>query len=324
VPIVELLLKVHGINPNFEGGRLQAAPLLLAADEGHIAIVELLPAVVNINPDVRDEDGFTPLISACYMGHVSIVQQLLSRTDVDFNCTDNYCGYGTPLITACHERHLEIINLLLAKDGIDINLVHGTTPLIEAAKWGLVEVVEILARDNTLNPNITDENGNYALGEAAFEGHIDVMKLLLVRPDVDPNFAGGFNGTTPLILGARFPDVVKLLLGQQGIDVNPQEHSAAFRTALMETARCNLVKSAKLLLERDDININIPNSEGWTSLHWACHEASLEVVNLDIDINAGTLIIGTPHWPLPVVMREAGAYLSYARFFLTAKRILTF
>jgi hypothetical protein len=53
-----------------------------------------------------------------------------------------------------------------------------------------------------------------------------VMKLLLNRPDVDPNFAGGSDGATPLILGADFPDVVKLLLDQQGIDVNSQENSA--------------------------------------------------------------------------------------------------
>jgi ankyrin repeat protein len=63
------------------GGELQATPLLLAAQAGHSVIVELLLAVVNINPDVRAGDcehGYTPLISACQMGHVSIVQQLLA------------------------------------------------------------------------------------------------------------------------------------------------------------------------------------------------------------------------------------------------------
>ncbi|KAN0074399.1 Ankyrin repeat-containing domain protein [Elaphomyces granulatus] len=305
VPIVELLLKVHGINPNFEGGRLQAAPLLLAADKGHSAIVELLLAVVNINPDVRGGDGHghTPLISACHMGHVSIVQQLLARTDVDFNCTGNYHGFcGTPLITACRERHPEIIKLLLAKDGIEINLVHGSTPLVIAAERGLVEVMEILVRDNNLNPNIADEDGDYALGEAAYEGYIDAMKLLLTRPDVDPNIAGP-NGTTPLILGACFPDVVELLLGQQGIDVNCQENSGDFSTALIETARYHRLESAKLLLERDDIKVNIADLNGWTAIHWACYRASLEIVNLllerdlerdDLDINARDVNWKTP------------------------------
>ena len=117
VPIVELLLKVHGIDPNFkgvEGGRLQVAPLFLATEWGHSAIVELLLAVVNINPDVRrgDDHDYTPLIPACHLGHVSIVQQLLARTDVDFNC--NGCGYyGTPLIAACYGRHLKMLKMIL-------------------------------------------------------------------------------------------------------------------------------------------------------------------------------------------------------------------
>jgi ankyrin repeat protein len=63
-------------------------------------------------------------------------------------------------------------------------------------------------------------------------------------------------------------------------------------TRTIKTAHYNCVESAKLLLERDDINVNFPNSDGWTALHRACHEASLvEVVDLllerdDIGINA--------------------------------------
>ncbi|KAN0071096.1 Ankyrin repeat-containing domain protein [Elaphomyces granulatus] len=173
VPIVELLLKVHGIDPNFRGGSLKAGPLHLAAEEGHNAIVELLLAVANILIRMK--------------GHVSIVEQLLARDDVDFNARGEYYG-STPLIGACRTGHIEIINLLLAKDGIDINLAHGTTPLVAVAEKRLVEVVESflrVARDN-LNPNIVDSNGYFVLGRAAY---VDVMKLLLDRPDVDPNLA---------------------------------------------------------------------------------------------------------------------------------------
>ncbi|KAN0066684.1 Ankyrin repeat-containing domain protein [Elaphomyces granulatus] len=68
-------------------------------------------------------------------------------------------------------------------------------------------------------------------------------------------------------------------------DLLANENSGDF-----STARYNCVESAKLLLERDDININISNSEGWIALHWACYAASLEVVDLllkrdNIDIN---------------------------------------
>ncbi|KAN0074039.1 Ankyrin repeat-containing domain protein, partial [Elaphomyces granulatus] len=177
----------------------------MQAAQGHSAIVELLLAVVNINADARGRHlAYTPLISTCEWGHISIVQQLLARTDVDFNaCGRGYHGTPvTPLIAACCGRHLKIINLLLAKESIDINLAHaGTTPFIAAAR-------------------------------------------------MEAN------------RGARFPDVVKLLLDQQGIDVNYQDNSVA---------RYNCVESAKLLLERDDINVNIPDSEGWTVLHWTCY-----------------------------------------------------
>ena len=76
VDLVELLLKVDGIDPNFEGGELQAAPLILAAEEGHSAIVELLLAAVNIDANVRNKHfDCTPLMYACRKGHISIVQQ---------------------------------------------------------------------------------------------------------------------------------------------------------------------------------------------------------------------------------------------------------
>jgi ankyrin repeat protein len=122
-------------------------------------------------------------------------------------------------------------------------------------------VESLLARDNNLNPNFIDEDGHYPLGEAASNGHIDVMKLLLDRPDVDPNFAMGFKRNTPLFFGACFPDVVKLLLDQEGIDVNQQNDVGS--TALLKTACFDSVESAQLLLERNDIDVNI--SEGLRS-----------------------------------------------------------
>jgi ankyrin repeat protein len=146
--------------------------------------------------------------------------------------------------------------------------------------------------------NIVTDSGEYALGDAAYRGDVDVMKLLLDRPDVDPNFEGGSNGTTPLILGADFPDVVKPLLDQQGIDINYQENDL-LSTALINTAVYNYVESAKLLLERDDINVNIPNWTGLTALHWACLNESLDLVDLllkrdDIDLNTRDVVGNTP------------------------------
>jgi ankyrin repeat protein len=170
------------------------------------------------------------------------------------------------------------------------------TPFIAAARMGLMEVVEsLLAREN-FDPNIVTNLGEYALRDAAFRGDVDVMKLLLDRPDVNPNFTGGIFVDTPLMEGARYPDVVKLLLDQQGIDVN---RSGSFGTALINTAIFRYIESAKLLLKRDDINVNISNSRGLTALHCASRFGYLEVVDLllerdDIDLNPRNLDGDTP------------------------------
>jgi ankyrin repeat protein len=249
---------------------------------------------------------------AVSQGHVPIVELLLKVHGINLNSW-LHGGHCSPLIEACRKGHLKIINLLLAEDSVDINLdladFAGTTPFMAAARMGLVEVVESLLAREKFDPNIVTESGEYALGDAASRGDVDVMKLLLDRPDADLNLARRFDCTTPLILGAHFPDVVKLLLDQQGIDVNYQKNSVnpstccnyctnvnyqknsvGLGTALIITARDECVESAKLLLERKDVNVNIPDPDGWTALHWACRQESLEVVDLllerdDIDPN---------------------------------------
>jgi ankyrin repeat protein len=139
VDVMKLLLDRPDVDPNFQGGSLEAAPLHLAAKNGHSAIVELLLAMVNINPDVRDVGGrhrrdFTPLMYACSQGYVPIVQQLLARNDVNFNARGHH--YGTPLILACLRGHLEIINLLLAKDSMLINLAdQNSLQLLQRGGW---------------------------------------------------------------------------------------------------------------------------------------------------------------------------------------------
>jgi ankyrin repeat protein len=72
--------------------------------------------------------------------------------------------------------------------------------------------------------------------------------------------------------------VVKLLLDQEGIDINRQDNLGT--TALSMTARYNWVESAKLLLEREDLNVNISDMEGKTALQRARCQEFFEIVDL--------------------------------------------
>ena len=277
---VQMLLNVDGIDPNYGGG----AALISATKLCQSGIVRSLLAADNINPNVRDQHHKTPLHSACEMGYVAIVRLLLARDDVDPNAGSD--RFGTPLIAACYNKHVEIINLLLAKDGIDVNFIHNgkNTAISIAVGMGSTPVVKsLLARDD-LNLNIVQQ----ALVSSAYLGDINIVKLLLNYPDIDPNSAADHNGFTALMWAIRKPDIVKLLLDQEGIDVNRQ--NSAGRTALCLAAYWNHLQAAELLLGREELDINIPDNQGRTALSWACHDSRLEIARLllerdDIDPN---------------------------------------
>jgi ankyrin repeat protein len=275
VHFVEMLLNVDGIDCNFMGGPLQAAPILLAAEEGHSAIVALLLSAVNIDPDIPSEGyiKFTPLLYACWKRHVSIVRQLLAREDVDCNTLRSS---WTPLTLACYFGNIEIVNLLLGRDDLDVNLSNGSkTPLITAVETGLVEVVESLLTRDDLKPNIVNNHGEHVLGHAVCLGKVDVVKLLLDHPSIDPNFMA--NGQTALMLAWQ-ADMVKLLLEREGIEVNRQDSFGL--TALCKAAFRGHSEIGKLLLEREDININLPDNLGRTPLFAAVSCDCLELVDL--------------------------------------------
>ena len=282
VRLVELLLQVDGIKPNFRRGPLEAAPLSLATKKGHSAIVELLLAADEVDPNVRDQSSWTPLHWACLLGHVSIVRQLLAENDIDLNAI-LYTTCTTPLTltVTCYanhagDAHMEIIDLLLAQDSVDVNFQGRDTALMKATKSGLVEVVRSLLTRVDLDPNIVDSDGNHVLGTAAARGDIDIAKLLLGHPDIDPNFMAG-GGRTALMEATR-PDMVKLLLDQKGIEVNGQDNLGW--TALCLAACYSNIGIAKLLLEREDIDVNLPANGGLTPLCWACHNDCIILVDL--------------------------------------------
>jgi ankyrin repeat protein len=119
------------------------------------------------NPNVRDEDGRTPLFSAVLGGSLGLVG-LLIESGAEVNARDSQ-GF-TPLHYAAQEDLLEMARLLIAK-GADVNA--------------------------------QDEDGSSVLWRAVFSerGRRDLLELLLAsggKPDL-PNRAG----ETPRALADR-------------------------------------------------------------------------------------------------------------------------
>jgi hypothetical protein len=100
-----------------------AAPLMLAARNGHMEVVRLLLIRDDIRADIGGPLKRTPLLYAAMNGHDTVVRMLLERNDVDADSKD-IIHYQTPLMYACKNGHSEVVRLLL-KNGADVHSCDG-------------------------------------------------------------------------------------------------------------------------------------------------------------------------------------------------------
>lgn len=142
------LLVEQGANINIRDQRLDN-PLLYASAEGKLDFVRAAIAA-GADTKVTNRFGGTGLIPAADRGHVEIVEELLTHSDVDIDHV-NRLGW-TALLEAVilgdgGERHQKIVNLLI-EHGADVNLADhdGVTPLQHAKSRGYQEMVEALKR----------------------------------------------------------------------------------------------------------------------------------------------------------------------------------
>ena len=136
---VELLLQ-RPQDPNLGN----PAPLLFAADNGHLEVARLLleaGADANISENTVFNDA-TPLILACQNGHFQVARLLLrAKADVDKSDLDDV----TPLHLACHYGHLQVtgpfLRRLLALVSID-NI--GALIITNTIFWGWFFIISIV------------------------------------------------------------------------------------------------------------------------------------------------------------------------------------
>ncbi|UGS42492.1 ankyrin repeat domain-containing protein [Pseudocitrobacter corydidari] len=124
-----------------------ANPFLLSCLTNDLTLLNLiLPA----NPDLNrlTRFGGVGLTPACEKGHINIVRELLTRTDINVNQT-NYVGW-TPLLEAIvlndgGETQQAIVRLLL-EHGASPHMTdkYGKTPLELAREKGFSEIAELL------------------------------------------------------------------------------------------------------------------------------------------------------------------------------------
>uniref|UniRef100_A0A670IRX5 Ankyrin 3 n=1 Tax=Podarcis muralis TaxID=64176 RepID=A0A670IRX5_PODMU len=284
------------------------SPLHMATQGDHLNCVQLL-IEHNVPVDDVTNDYLTALHVAAHCGHYKVAKVLLDKKAnpnakaLLILCpspnTTNVVSTNVHLEGALSKRELLMEMLLLQK---------GFTPLHVAAKYGKIEVANLLLQKNAspdaagkvrqarvtpcrIYPVLifpwlanTDYHGLTPLHVAA---HYDNQKvaLLLLDQGASPH-ASAKNGYTPLHIASKKNqmDIATTLL-EYGADANAvtRQGIAPVHLASQE----GHVDMVSLLLTRN-ANVNLSNKSGLTPLHLAAQEDRVNVA--EVLVNQGAVV----------------------------------
>ncbi|PWW74682.1 ankyrin [Tuber magnatum] len=182
--------------------------LALAAAAGKEKVIRMLLERDDVNVNARAGEGLTPLTAAIRAGKVDIVKIFLDHPRIDVSIP-NVNGY-TPLhnAIACRDRR-NVYYMLRYCPRLRLNsghLTHGT-PLQAAAMRGDVNIVRALLRKRSVNINSQDCYGDTPLHWAAKGVHKGVVSLLLER---GADFrVKNFNGDSVAMLARTYNPTIK-------------------------------------------------------------------------------------------------------------------
>ena len=153
----------------------QTRALVEGARKGQLSNVQTELAK-GADPNCKDEKGYTPLIRAAGEGYVAVVEVLIkSGADVD-----TIGDYKSPLVEAVTHGHQDCARMLL-EHGALVDLVvepSKHTGLLAAAMHGQVECVKLML-EYRADLGAVDVKGRTALMLAGFMGsHASVRKLI--------------------------------------------------------------------------------------------------------------------------------------------------
>ena len=164
---------------------LTLRPLILAASNGHLSVVDWL---IERGADIttKDKMGYDLFLAAAASGEVSIMEYLLQKYPAMINSTSS--NGSTPLIVAAYYGRFEAVQYLteyvITTAGIDhVSYINakdnlGANAFLNAAiRWN-VDIMEYLLNRDSKLANSKDKNGQTALDFFPEEDREKITNLL--------------------------------------------------------------------------------------------------------------------------------------------------
>ena len=259
------------ICPKTNGGR---NCLHFAAFEGHLNICKMLIYKHKVHLHMTDNDGWTALHCSARSGNCELVAYFAEMgTDIHLKTNDG----RNCLHIAALDEHLNLCKMLIDKHKVDVNVAdkRGWTAVHFSAQSGNCQLVAYFAEMGT-DVHLKTNDGSNCLNIAAYQGHLNLCKMLIDKHKVDVNVADK-RGWTAVHFSAQSGNCqLVAYFAEMGTDIhlkandgNNCHNIAAFQGHL---------SLCKMLMDKHKIDLHMSNNDGWTALHYSAQRGNSEVV----------------------------------------------
>ncbi len=291
--------------------------LHIAAHEGHIDLVRSLVTHDDINLEIQDSSGNTPLENAALAGHVDIVSLLL-----DHSANPQLPDHESPiLVLAAKANNMDMVKAILQPSNpserratVDVNagktlalheairhrnldmvkllITHGADPnksdkgfwqspaIFHAVQASSLPILTYIIESTQANIHLRTSSGQTVLHTAIPRGEPDIVMCLLEH-GVSPRAKAGYYSRTPFYSCAEYAcnEAAKLMIAKGG-DVNDDNDLFSGRSALREAIFKHNQDLALIFLEAGaDATFQLRSSiPSDTSVHAAIRTKSLRVL----------------------------------------------
>ncbi|ENT4821098.1 TPA: ankyrin repeat domain-containing protein [Citrobacter farmeri] len=170
----------QGVDINTCNRQGQTAIILASLHKQYDCVAALISTGADINQ--QDQTCLNPFLLSCLNNDLTLLRLILPARP-DLNRLTRFGGVG--LTPACEKGHLDIVNELLTQTNINVNHTNfvGWTPLLEAIVLNdggaTQQAIVALLLEKGASPHLTDKYGKTPLELAREKGFEAIAQLLI-------------------------------------------------------------------------------------------------------------------------------------------------